>query len=169
MFEHVLLVKDIDRDEPIKFLQYISPKDSDTLNKSICEALWILTLNWKSDKIGNETKEIFQKMVQKFNEIKLTTVQMVQTLVEEDVLLECNILNKDTFINNKRRIRTKILYELKKFNLMREENEGYSRLVSELAQTGIDESNVDIVIDNVNSLIGFFKLDPNRVMDVIID
>lgn len=62
-----------------------------------------------------------------------------------------------------------MVYELKKFNLLREENEGYSRLITELTQPGINEENVDAVIDNVNSLIGFFKIDPNRVIDIVID
>ena len=33
----------------------------------------------------------------------------------------------------------------------------------------INPSNVDVVKENVQTLIGFFNLDPNRVLDIILD
>lgn len=76
-------------------------------------------------------------------------------------------------------------YKQNKFNLLREQSEGYSKLVAELTSnlgpahspvTGRPmESYASIedrarpVWERVISLIGYFDLDPNRALDMIID
>jgi THO complex subunit 2 len=91
------------------------------------------------------------------------------------------------------RFNTSILYKQKKFNLLREESEGYSKLLcalmehqvqpldiywsverkphDELAATRKEhiERNTTLVVKNIKSVIGFFDLDPNRVLDIILD
>ena len=67
------------------------------------------------------------------------------------------------------RVRIQYNYEQNKFNLLREENEGFAKLIVELNQSNIDMSNVETVRKNIQDLIGFFNLDPNRVADLIID
>lgn len=61
------------------------------------------------------------------------------------------------------------MFEQQKFNLLREENEGYSKLIVELNQPNISMSNIENVSSNVKTLIGYFSLDPNRVLDIILD
>jgi THO complex subunit 2 len=53
--------------------------------------------------------------------------------------------------------------------LLREENEGFAKLIVELNQPNISMDNIDIVKKNVEALIGFFNLDPNRVLDIILE
>jgi THO complex subunit 2 len=76
-------------------------------------------------------------------------------------------------------------YKQNKFNLLREQSEGYSKLTAELtsslgpahsAATGQPtESYASIeerarpVWEKVISLIGYFDLDPNRALDMILD
>ncbi|KAF9569407.1 hypothetical protein CPC08DRAFT_182366 [Agrocybe pediades] len=83
------------------------------------------------------------------------------------------------------RKRTKILYKQNKFNLLREQSEGYSKLIIELtsslgpphsSQTGRPTESYSVIEDRarpvwqkVISLIGYFDLDPNRALDVILD
>jgi THO complex subunit 2 len=45
-------------------------------------------------------------------------------------------------------------YKQQKFNLLREESEGYSKLISELGQTNLNKK----ALENVQSLIGKFLL-----------
>jgi THO complex subunit 2 len=61
------------------------------------------------------------------------------------------------------------MYEQQKFNLLREENEGFAKLIVELNQCNINPSIIDNVKCNIEALIGFFNLDPNRVLDIILD
>jgi THO complex subunit 2 len=69
----------------------------------------------------------------------------------------------------KARIITVSQYQQLKFNLMREESEGFAKLITELMQPAINDNNYNIVKENVLTLIGYFGLDPNRTMDIILD
>ncbi|KAK3812693.1 MAG: transcription factor/nuclear export subunit protein 2-domain-containing protein, partial [Linnemannia elongata] len=74
------------------------------------------------------------------------------------------------------RINTSQLYKQQKYNLLREESEGYSKLITELASGTADEDDdkateekASTVLTHVQSLIGCFDLDPNRVLDIVLD
>ncbi|KAI9207980.1 transcription factor/nuclear export subunit protein 2-domain-containing protein [Polychytrium aggregatum] len=106
--------------------------------------------------------------------------------LESDLLEAVGLIN-DQKSYDRRQIRTRTmnLYKQQKFNLLREESEGYSKLLTELTaslppppQNGwaIDDvykqqlaSAVGATLNNVKSLIGYFDLDPNRAFDVILD
>lgn len=57
-------------------------------------------------------------------------------------------------------------YKQRKYNLFREESEGYSKLITELNSDNMDPK---IMMEIIKSLIGCFNLDPNRVLDIILD
>uniref|UniRef100_A0A3B4GW35 THO complex subunit 2 n=1 Tax=Pundamilia nyererei TaxID=303518 RepID=A0A3B4GW35_9CICH len=65
------------------------------------------------------------------------------------------------------KIKTK-LYKQQKFNLLREENEGYAKLITELGQDLSGNITSHIVLESIKSLI-CFNLDPNRVLDIILE
>ena len=83
------------------------------------------------------------------------------------------------------RIKTALLYKQQKFNLLREESEGYSKLQVELlssmgaphdARTARPAEPMESVTRraetanrNVKALIGYFDLDPARTLDIILD
>ncbi|WAQ98685.1 LOW QUALITY PROTEIN: THOC2-like protein [Mya arenaria] len=60
-------------------------------------------------------------------------------------------------------------YKQQKFNLLREESEGYSKLVAELNQEITYKITPAVMLQNIKSLIGCFNLDPNRVIDVLLE
>lgn len=60
-------------------------------------------------------------------------------------------------------------YKQRKFNLLREESEGYAKLITELGQEINDEVTSEFMLEVIKSLIGCFNLDPNRVLDVILE
>jgi THO complex subunit 2 len=76
-------------------------------------------------------------------------------------------------------------YKQNKFNLLREQSEGYSKLVTEVTSAlpsphspasglpleplSIDPERVQPIWKRIVSLIGYFDLDPNRALDVILD
>ncbi|CAK6441230.1 unnamed protein product [Pipistrellus nathusii] len=67
------------------------------------------------------------------------------------------------------KIKTKLFYKQQKFNLLREENEGYAKLIAELGQDLSGNITSDLILENIKSLIGCFNLDPSRVLDVILE
>ncbi|CAH3192277.1 unnamed protein product [Porites evermanni] len=67
------------------------------------------------------------------------------------------------------RTKTKLFYKQQKFNLLREESEGYAKLVTELGQEISRHVTSARVLENIKSLIGRFNLDPNKTLDVLLD
>jgi len=70
------------------------------------------------------------------------------------------------------RVNTRLLYQQTKFNLLREESEGYAKLVTLLSQSGLDlisDGVSESTISVIKSLIGHFDLDPNRVFDIVLE
>lgn len=61
-------------------------------------------------------------------------------------------------------------YVQQKFNLFREQNEGFSKIIIELlSEQYLNEETYQNILNNIISLIGRFDLDPNRVLDMILD
>ncbi|KAF8138151.1 hypothetical protein EV363DRAFT_1292738 [Boletus edulis] len=95
------------------------------------------------------------------------------------------VLDRLSFDKKEIRTRTSLLYKQNKFNLLREQSEGYSKLCAEvMSSLGPSHSPQDgrpiesaasiedrsrMVWDKVMGLIGYFDLDPNRALDIILD
>lgn len=73
------------------------------------------------------------------------------------------------------KINTAMVYKQQKYNLLREETEGYSKLLVVLSVMPNSESILEVPSDvhhyikNILSLIGYFDMDPNRVLDIVLD
>jgi len=82
-------------------------------------------------------------------------------------------LTRDTFIRVGIRQATHLLYRQANYNLLREETEGYSKLVTELFTTsGSEPPSAEVVeetFEKVKGLIGTFDLDVGRVLDITMD
>lgn len=63
---------------------------------------------------------------------------------------------------------TKLYYEQNKFSLIKENNEGFAKL-SLLLLTVNKGCTVEEVWEKMLSLIGNFDLDPDRVLDLVIE
>lgn len=82
-------------------------------------------------------------------------------------------LTRDTFLRVGVRQATNLLYRQANYNLLREESEGYSKLVTELFTTSASEPPSSEVVEDtferVKGLIGTFDLDVGRVLDITLD
>uniref|UniRef100_A0A6G5ACT8 Putative secreted protein n=1 Tax=Rhipicephalus microplus TaxID=6941 RepID=A0A6G5ACT8_RHIMP len=67
------------------------------------------------------------------------------------------------------KIKTRLFYKQNKYNLFREESEGYAKLATELSQEITSKISPDYMIEVMRSLIGCFNLDPNRVLDIVLE
>ncbi|KAK7061446.1 THO complex subunit 2 [Favolaschia claudopus] len=141
----------------------------------------------KKDKQNAESdKETITAIVKQLLEFGLVVssfcIERLDTSISASVGL---IPDKGVFDKKEIRTRTGLFYKQNKFNLLREQSEGYSKLNAELtsslgaahsAATGLPtESYASIedrarpVWEKVISLIGYFDLDPNRALDMILD
>eukprot|EP00242_Pyramimonas_sp_CCMP2087_P000427 CAMPEP_0198227194 /NCGR_PEP_ID=MMETSP1445-20131203/108291_1 /TAXON_ID=36898 /ORGANISM="Pyramimonas sp., Strain CCMP2087" /LENGTH=151 /DNA_ID=CAMNT_0043907187 /DNA_START=3 /DNA_END=455 /DNA_ORIENTATION=+ len=104
----------------------------------------------------------------------LTTNQLLMERCESDFLDEIGVISGGAamFYKKQVKVNTKMLYVQNKFNLLREESEGYSKVITTLNRFGKDaitEESAKAEICTIQSLIGFFDLDPNRVFDLYLD
>ncbi|KAL1944225.1 hypothetical protein VTO73DRAFT_3410 [Trametes versicolor] len=105
-----------------------------------------------------------------------------------DLALVANVglvADKTAFERKEIRTRTGLFYKQNKFNLLREESEGYSKLTAELtsslgpshsSSTGYPSEPIEVIEaralptwERALGLIGYFDLDPNRVLDILLD
>ncbi|WCJ33658.1 THO complex subunit 2 [Euphorbia peplus] len=106
-------------------------------------------------------------------ESTLVPLRLFQERCEEEFLWESEMIKiKAQELKGKEvRVNTRLLYQQTKFNLLREESEGYAKLITLLCQgyEGTNESASATTIGIIKSLIGHFDLDPNRVFDIILE
>uniref|UniRef100_A0A2I2ZMS8 THO complex subunit 2 n=1 Tax=Gorilla gorilla gorilla TaxID=9595 RepID=A0A2I2ZMS8_GORGO len=110
-----------------------------------------------------------------FTQLVLACLYLVSDTVlkerlDPETLESLGLIKQSQQFNQKSvKIKTKLFYKQQKFNLLREENEGYAKLIAELGQDLSGSITSDLILENIKSLIGCFNLDPNRVLDVILE
>ncbi|XP_021843215.1 THO complex subunit 2 isoform X2 [Spinacia oleracea] len=104
-------------------------------------------------------------------ECSLVPVRCFQERCEEEFLWECEMVKiKAQELKSKEvRVNTRLLYQQTKFNLLREESEGYAKLVTLLCEGSGAPNSSSSMIGTIKSLIGHFDLDPNRVFDIVME
>ncbi|XP_063849502.1 THO complex subunit 2-like isoform X3 [Scylla paramamosain] len=96
--------------------------------------------------------------------------RLLKERLEIETLGDAGIVrHKKNFHTKQIKVKTKLFYKQQKFNLLREETEGYAKLVTELNQEITDRITPNSMIQVIRSLIGGFNLDPNRVLDLILE
>lgn len=97
---------------------------------------------------------------------------LMRELLDPPTLQKLGLI-RDSFTRFGVRLATNLLYRQANYNLLREESEGYSKLITELFTT----SNVpppppemaEQTFERIKALIGTFDLDVGRVLDVTLD
>lgn len=130
-----------------------------------------------SGELSEEKKEVAQNLVDCARELLQEGYLSKRVLMEvsDGEFMEVAGLvssYKDGWRKREIRLNTRNVYAQRKFNLLREESEGYSKIVTVLNQAGsakVSATNLSGVIAEIKSLIGYFDLDPNRVSSLILD
>ncbi|RQM27839.1 hypothetical protein B5M09_007873 [Aphanomyces astaci] len=97
----------------------------------------------------------------------------LKSVLELEILHEAGISSEPTATIMKKvvRINTRNLYTQNKFNLLKEESEGFAKVLC-LLHSDITCETLQASKQNLLSLIGttwYFDLDPNRVLDLVLD
>ncbi|KAM4663955.1 THO complex subunit 2 [Discoglossus pictus] len=102
--------------------------------------------------------------------LHLLSDTILKERLDPETLESLGLIKQSQQFNQKSvKIKTKLFYKQQKFNLLREENEGYAKLIAELGQDLSGSIRSDLILENIKSLIGCFNLDPNRVLDIILE
>lgn len=111
-----------------------------------------------------KVRDLYQALVAK----DIVSTQQAHEILDRTTLEKIGLSSVSFLTKSLTRYRTLTFYAQNKFNLMREENEGFSKLIIELNQENIDRTTVRQVKENIQKLVGYFQLDPNRLLDLIL-
>lgn len=92
--------------------------------------------------------------------------------LEPPLLAAAGVIADDALFQKRLvKINTALTFRQQKYNLLREETEGYSRLNVLLCSVLDVPSDAEVAafITNVFSVVGHFDLEPNRVLDFVLD
>ncbi|KAG8631723.1 hypothetical protein KVT40_000863 [Elsinoe batatas] len=97
-------------------------------------------------------------------------------LALETDCIEALGMSREKFTRQKTRLITNHLYRQSNYNLLREESEGYAKLITEYFNIAINASASDSpptlaldAFERVKALVGSFDLDVGRVLDITLD
>jgi len=102
----------------------------------------------------------------------LLPIRTVKETLQADLLDALGVFHGPALTKAVIGARTGAWYRQQKFNLLHEETEGWSKLFTELNtffQLPRSSTSAPLLLQRVSSFIGFFDLDPNRVVDVMLD
>jgi THO complex subunit 2 len=102
---------------------------------------------------------------------KLCSKELLMERLDAQLLEAISLCVAKNFQNNTSRFQTQRWFRQVKYNLFREESEGYSKLITDLIaffESPPAEVSVTELSARVQSYIGYFNMDPNRVIGVIL-
>ncbi|XP_017009765.2 THO complex subunit 2 isoform X3 [Drosophila takahashii] len=127
-------------------------------------------LDSETSLITDDFQEVRHAFVQLVKDLdKVVPESLLKERLEIDTLQEAGIVKNKSFYSKFIKVKTKLYYKQRRFNLFREESEGFAKLITELNQEFDETTTPESIMDIIKSLIGCFNLDPNRVLDIIIE
>lgn len=161
IFTELILAYDDNRlqlDDVISFLEKVLANESRSVE--FCQILDVFVL---SEQIKQLVASLFKKNIVK--------TSVLARNIRPEILLAVGIVpeNFNKILNTRRRDH---FYTQKKYNLLHEESEGYSKLVVEVYHILRDDHTqyqLEYAFKVIENLVGHYNLDPNRVLDVLID
>lgn len=142
----------------------------------VVDVLWLIWLQLEEEKMPAE-KARFVAFVEECSARSIFDQSMLKERLPIEFLAELKLIQSEEVWRKKEvRFRTQTLYRQQKFNLLREEPEGFAKLITELnyyfaPSSGINDQTESILqmVNRLESLVGYFDLDPNRVIDIILE
>ena len=170
----------------------------ENLDALLTDVVWFVSLAVESDaRLRVKLAELANALVEKE---RVITKPTLMTQCEGEFLEEAGfVASASAFRKKEIRVNTRLVYTQKKFNLLREESEGYAKVIAVLGafKDGLrfraDTVSVDAgdaldvkeetkprassehekatssVVRAAQSLIGAFDLDPNRVLELVLE
>lgn len=161
-----LLVK-----ECIASTQSEDPADRGMLQEALLSAVAVLFADEESGSKDNSPIPYISELALFLHASDISSE--VLRLEFDSKLTEQLGLVRNTFYRQMVRKQTNLLYRQSNYNLLREESEGFSKLVTELFTTSGNEaphsSVVEATVEKVKAMIGAFDLDVGRSLDVVLD
>ncbi|ETV69311.1 hypothetical protein, variant 1 [Aphanomyces astaci] len=139
---------------------------------TLADVLWVISNQAERMRDQGNGKEWVNMcaLVGEIHSRALVPPATLKSVLELEILHEAGISSEPTATIMKKvvRINTRNLYTQNKFNLLKEESEGFAKVLC-LLHSDITCETLQASKQNLLSLIGYFDLDPNRVLDLVLD
>ncbi|KAK6205113.1 transcription factor/nuclear export subunit protein 2-domain-containing protein [Scheffersomyces amazonensis] len=163
LFTELLLVLDEDGIELNALVTFLfSAIRNDMIARVFCQVINVFP-------VSEHIKNLLQLITRKENVIKPETIAMY---IGQDNLGDSEIVPKVSLIKSIGSKARDQLYSQKKYNLLHEELEGFSKFITEIyfiLKADDTEFQVDYAIQVIEKLIGHYSLDPNRCLDLLFE
>ncbi|CAG8511685.1 9226_t:CDS:10 [Ambispora leptoticha] len=186
------LLKIADRDTRTKEVDSLFEEIKDQSNEiknaaidTFLDYIWETDLESSEDTIllgepASVTRERLDSIMNYVKEKDYVDSRILKTRLDPNMLKRISLIeNPSAFERKSVRINTSMQYRQQKYNLLHEESEGFAKLIEELAAAVgpqyQDEDEIalnkraQILLEHISAYIGYFRLDPNRVLDLILD
>ncbi|KAJ3190353.1 THO complex subunit 2 [Gaertneriomyces sp. JEL0708] len=200
--------KPVDAEAAVAYVGPENPEDPLLIPSLVVDVLWLIDQQADQTIIGDAAQQQKSRLIALGKELVMRDFiphVLMRERLELDFQQAIGLISDTRALAKKEvRMRTSLLYVQTKYNLLREESEGYSKLVAEifsnlpplydttvynevttgtltadeicqkreygksLRQQAVEQQ-AELMMTNISSLIGYFDLDPNRVLDVILD
>ncbi|EJP69123.1 THO complex subunit 2 [Beauveria bassiana ARSEF 2860] len=122
--------------------------------------------------VMDNDSDLYQPILRQFLMSTGVSTALMRQILDAPILQQLGLI-RDTFARLGVRQATNLLYRQANYNLLREESEGYSKLITELFTTSSvpppPPELAQHTFERVKALIGTFDLDVGRVLDVTLD
>lgn len=116
----------------------------------------------------NDRRELLLNVIKSTINAKIIPTSIALERFEVDTLAQLGqIRDKKQFTVSYNRLRTRLYFKQKKYNLLREENEGFAKILTELGK--LTPNNREETVITVIKIIGNYHVDPNRVLDLVLE
>ncbi|TRY73857.1 hypothetical protein TCAL_01902 [Tigriopus californicus] len=162
------------RDQGVKrdhVVQFIGEK---CVSHAELSNMWVdvfALLDNETSLMAKDRREERERFVRLFREAEkyLSTGHLKERIEVLETLEDIGVLKSTKkFFTSMIKLKTKLFYKQQKFNLFHEECEGFAKLLTELNQDLTTVSPKE-VLETIKSIIGYFNLDPNRTLDIILE
>ncbi|KAF0713416.1 Aste57867_4353 [Aphanomyces stellatus] len=160
------------QNEVLKALEDAKLGENEHASTTLADVLWVISNQAERMRDHGNGKEWANMctLVAEIAQRNLVSPLTLKSVLELEILHESGISSEPTATIMKKvvRINTRNLYTQNKFNLLKEESEGFSKVMC-LLHSEITCETLQASKQNLLALIGFFDLDPNRVLDLVLD
>eukprot|EP01080_Neovahlkampfia_damariscottae_P011236 gene11236-4056_t len=131
-------------------------------NEVLIDIIWLLSLEQQQKEDSEKKSEISELTRLLIDNRIISKEEIIENLEDYSLIQETTDIPKETIISKEKKQRGQ-KYQILKYNLLREESEGYSKLIIDLLSSN------SIEFHKIQSLIAQFDLEPNRVLDIILE
>lgn len=119
-----------------------------------------------------QTEKLQQLLVFLYEKQKIIKPSTLAQFLDSELLISLQIVPSGPLYRQLNTRKRDEFYTQKKFNLYHEEFEGYSKLINEMYSILKNPDcafQVNLAVQVVELMIGHYQLDPNRVLDILLD